>query len=268
MKRIVLCADDFGFAPGVSRGVLELLEMGRLSATSCMVNHSEFRDMAPALKSFVGRADLGLHFSLTDSRSISSAALECHLWPPAYSVMLSEVERQVDEFFNRMGMLPDYIDGHQHVHVLPVVRAAVVAVAKRIGAYVRVPREPIDGAMWRRPAPVESAYLSRASRALAKLAQAAGVITNRGFRGVRTFREKDPYGVLFRKMIAGAGEGCLVMCHPGHIDAALARRDPVLEPRAGEWSYFSGPDFPADLAAAGLVLSRLRDAIPRESPAR
>jgi predicted glycoside hydrolase/deacetylase ChbG (UPF0249 family) len=69
-------------------------------------------------------------------------------------------------------------------------------------------------------------------------------------------------------MIAGAGEGCLVMCHPGNVDVTLAIRDPVLEPRADEWSYFSGPDFPADMADAGLALSRLREAIPQEYPAR
>jgi chitin disaccharide deacetylase len=263
-KRVVLCADDFGLAPGVSRGIMELLETGRLSATSCMVNYPEFGDDARALKSFIGRADLGLHFSLTDSRSISSVALECHLRPPPFSMMLDAVERQVEIFSNAMGILPDYIDGHQHVHVLPVVRDAVVNVAKRVGAYTRVPWEPINQAMWHRPAPLESAYLARASRALAKLARGAGIPTNHGFRGVRTFREKIPFSDLFRAMIAGAGEGCLVMCHPGHIDAMLGGRDSVLEPRADEWSYFSGPDFPADLAGAGLTLSRLRETVAQD----
>jgi hypothetical protein len=42
----------------------------------------------------------------------------------------------------------------------------------------------------------------------------------------------------------------------------LAGRDPILEPRASEWSYFSGPDFPGDMAEAGLALSRLRETIP------
>ena len=260
-KRIILCADDFGLSPGVSRGILELLDQGRLSATSCMVNYPEFRDEAQVLKNFIGRADLGLHFSLTDSRPISSVALECHLNPPGLPAMRDEVGRQLDRYSNAMGVVPDYIDGHQHVHALPVVRDAVIEVARRIGAYVRIPRDPIDLAMWRRPALFESIYLARASRALAKLARNSGIVTNRGFRGVRTFQEKVPFGDLFRKMIAGAQEGCLVMCHPGHPDALLAGRDSVREQRAGEWSYFSGQEFPTDLANAGLVLSRLREAI-------
>jgi predicted glycoside hydrolase/deacetylase ChbG (UPF0249 family) len=264
-KRVVLCADDFGLSPGVSRGIAELLELGRLSATSCMVNYPEFGTDAGTLKAFRGQADLGLHFSLTDSRTISSVAIECHLRPPPLSVMRDAVARQTDAFSRAMGMLPDYIDGHQHVHVLPVVREAVIDIAKRIGAYVRVPRDPIGRAMLARPAPFESIYLARASRALARLAGESGVVTNKGFRGARTFREKVPFGELFRRMIAGAGDGAIIMCHPGHVDELLASRDAVLNPRADEWNYLSGPEFVADMASAGLAVSRLRDVIPDAS---
>jgi hypothetical protein len=177
------------------------------------------------------------------------------------SAIQEEVERQLAKFTDAIGRLPDYIDGHQHVHVLPVVREAVIAVAAPIRAYVRSTREPVDASMWRRPSAAESFYLARASRRLDSVARAAGVLTNRGFRGVRTFRETAPFGALFRKMIAGAGEGALVICHPGHPDELLAQRGPVLATRADEWNYLSGPDFPADLASAGLRLARLRDII-------
>ncbi|MGH6887914.1 MAG: ChbG/HpnK family deacetylase [Rhizomicrobium sp.] len=265
-SRIVLCADDFGLSPGVNRGIVELLEKGRLSAASCMVNYPEFARDATLLQPFAGRADMGLHFSLTESRSIASVAIECHLKPPPPAAMRDEVERQLRKFADAVGRLPDYIDGHQHVHVLPVVREAVVGAAARIGAYVRSTREPIGIAMWRRPSAPESFYLSRASRALDRLAHAAGVETNRGFRGVRTFRETAPFGELFRKMVADAREGTLVICHPGHPDDVLARRDPVCATRADEWNYLSGPDFPADLARAGLALARLRDIDPTARP--
>ncbi|MBF0335117.1 MAG: ChbG/HpnK family deacetylase, partial [Alphaproteobacteria bacterium] len=36
-RPFVLCADDYGLSPGVSRGILALIEMGRVSATGCMV---------------------------------------------------------------------------------------------------------------------------------------------------------------------------------------------------------------------------------------
>ena len=227
-----------------------------------MVNYPEFARDGLALRAFIGRADLGLHFSLTDSRPLPTVALEYHLRPPPLPAVIGILEQQLEKFVDTMGVPPDHIDGHRHVHVLPVARDAVIHVAKRIGAYVRATIEPIDAAMWRRPGRFESFYLARASRQLKKLALESGIATNRGFRGVRTFREKDRYDALFRKMIGGAGEGCLIMCHPGHIDGLLARRDQLIGPREDEWAYFSGPDFPADLADAGLELSRLPDAIP------
>ena len=260
-NRIVLCADDYGYSPGVSRGIRELLEHERLSATSCMVVFPEFERDGPLLKPFLGRADIGLHFTLTSERSIGSVAWEAHVHPPPRARMVAEVESQVMKFTAVIGRPPDYIDGHQHVHILPVVRDAVVQTARRIGAYVRNTMDPIGIAMCRRPGPLESAYLATASQKLAALARASGVPTNRGFRGVRSFREKEPFRVLFRRMIRNARDGCLVMCHPGYADPLLAGRDPVQEVREGELRYLAGPDFPQDLAAERVILSRLADAL-------
>jgi chitin disaccharide deacetylase len=36
-RRFWLCADDYGISPGVNRGIRELIERGRLNATSVMV---------------------------------------------------------------------------------------------------------------------------------------------------------------------------------------------------------------------------------------
>jgi len=37
-RYVILCADDFGLADGVSRGIVELAWKGRLSATGAMTN--------------------------------------------------------------------------------------------------------------------------------------------------------------------------------------------------------------------------------------
>jgi predicted glycoside hydrolase/deacetylase ChbG (UPF0249 family) len=260
-KRVVLCADDYGLSPGVSRAIRELLDKQRLSATSCMVVFPEFAQDGPLLRPFLGSADIGLHFSLTERRSLASVATRAHLRQMSLASIIAAAEEQVARFTDAIGRLPDYLDGHQHVHLLPVVREAVVRVAHRIGAYVRVTCEPIDAAMWRRPSPIESAYLARASRPLSRLAAQFGVPTNRGFRGVRNFREKSPFRNLFQSMIAGAGEACLVMCHPGHPDTLLGGRDAVRVAREVEFAYLAGGDFLDDLSEAGLSLARLRDAI-------
>jgi len=191
-RRIVLCADDYGYSPGVSRGIRELLEHGRLSATSCMVVFPEFESDGPLLKPFLGHADIGLHFTLTMDRSLKTVALEAHLRPPLLSTMIAALEQQVETFARVLGRPPDYIDGHQHVHVLPVVRGAVVQVAKRIGAWVRSTSDPIGLSMCRRPGALESLYLARASRRLAALAGAATFRPTAAFAACARFARKKP----------------------------------------------------------------------------
>ena len=68
----MLCADDYAMAPGVSRGILEALDAGALSATSAMTNGPHWPEHAGALLPFVGRADLGLHLSLTCGRALTA----------------------------------------------------------------------------------------------------------------------------------------------------------------------------------------------------
>ncbi|MEL4382972.1 ChbG/HpnK family deacetylase, partial [Shewanella algae] len=63
------------------------------------------------------------------------------------SEIRDEVHRQVAAFELEMGFAPDHIDGHQHVHALPVVRGAVLdALAERVKVAARKPllRDPAE----------------------------------------------------------------------------------------------------------------------------
>jgi predicted glycoside hydrolase/deacetylase ChbG (UPF0249 family) len=261
MRMIVLCADDYGLSPGVSRGIRELLDMGRLTATSCMVVFPGFVEEGRLLRRFLDHADIGLHFTLMADRPLSSVLMRGWLRRLDRNAIRAELDRQLDLFMSAMNRPPDYIDGHQHVHLLPHVREAVVAAAQRIGAYVRVTHEPIDRAMLKRPAPRDSAYLAWAARPLMRLAAERDIRTNTGFRGVRSFKEGAPFCDLFRAMLAGAANGTIVMCHPGHVDETLKSRDPIHRQREEEFAYLAGDEFPRDLAAADLQLVRLCEAL-------
>ena len=51
-----------------------------------------------------------------------------------------EVEAQIAAFKQLTGAAPVYIDGHQHVHVLPGIAAVVAQVAERATVqFVRIP---------------------------------------------------------------------------------------------------------------------------------
>ena len=257
VTRIVLCADDYGIAAGVSRAIRELLAAGRLLATNCMVVYPEFDEEGPRLAPFFGRADIGLHFTLTYERSVYAVMLDAYLGRLDAGAIRDAVDRQVARFTAVMSRAPDFIDGHQHVHHLPVIRDAIVEAARRIGAYVRITRAPLDRALLGRPAPFDSAMLSLMSRGLGR--RTSDLVTNAEFRGTRTFRERVPFGVLFRRMIADAPERSLVVCHPGLVDDVLPTRDRITAPREGEFRYLMSDDFPRDLVAAGLALARMSD---------
>jgi predicted glycoside hydrolase/deacetylase ChbG (UPF0249 family) len=257
---IVLCADDYGIAPGVSRAIRDLLDRARLSATSCMVVSPDFPAEGPRLAPYFGRADIGLHLTLTQNRSLRSLMLAAYAGGLDSRAMASEVEGQIARFSEIVGRRPDFIDGHQHVHLLPGVRDGVAAAAARIGAYVRLTDEPLSS-LARGVSPGKAAFLSLLARPLARRTRQLGIAHNRGFRGARSFAEAEPFRVLFRRMIKGALPGCLVMCHPGLVDAALSQRDPVRDSREAEYRYLLSEEFPADLAAANLRLARLRDAL-------
>ena len=70
-KTLALCADDYGLSAPVSRGILRLAAIQRLSHTSCIVNGSAW----PALAGELAGSGLqaGLHLNLTEGRPLSPA---------------------------------------------------------------------------------------------------------------------------------------------------------------------------------------------------
>jgi predicted glycoside hydrolase/deacetylase ChbG (UPF0249 family) len=257
---IVLCADDYGIAPGVSRAIRDLLERQRLSATGCMVVSPDFVNEGPLLAPYLDRADIGLHFTLTFDRPLGSVMRAAYFRRLDRAQVAREIDRQIDLFTRTVGRAPAFIDGHQHVHQLPGVRDSVVAAAGRIGAYVRVTDERLGAILKVGVSADKAGFLSIMARPMARQVRRSALKRNRGFRGVRSFNESGPFGDLFRRMIAGAQAGTIVMCHPGLVDEALQARDPVTAAREGEYRYFLSDEFPADLAAAHLRLARLQDA--------
>ena len=69
LRRIWLCADDYGLAEGVNRAIRDLIGRGRLNATSVMVVGPAIgRDEVAALKTVAAaspRCAIGLHATLS-----------------------------------------------------------------------------------------------------------------------------------------------------------------------------------------------------------
>ncbi|MBD2748093.1 ChbG/HpnK family deacetylase [Microvirga sp. BT688] len=271
---VILCADDFGLADGVSRGIVELAEMGRLSATGAMTNMPGWRRAAGDLKSLQGRLAVGLHLNLTAGSPLGSMpqlapsgvlpALK-DLLPKALKRQLpadevtQEIERQLDAFLEVHGEPPAFVDGHQHVHVLPVIRQALIQVLQERGYAGRVwLRDPSDkiASILRRPIGRRKALIVKSlSRGFARSAQAAGFWANKGFSGFAPLDLSVPAALVFREAFSKLGSHPVVMCHPGYVDDELRALDPALESRMAELGYLKSDAFEAMLEERGIRLA-------------
>ncbi|MFC4761782.1 ChbG/HpnK family deacetylase [Dyella koreensis] len=265
-RGLVLTADDFGIAPGVSRAICELLELGHLSATGCMVVSPHFPTTAPWLRPYLDRADIGLHVTLTHDRSLPSLMRDAFLHRLDPLTIRSAIETQVQRFEQALGRPPAYLDGHHHVHQLPLVSEVVVDVATRLGAYVRVTDEALKTIGQVGVACGKAALLSALARPFAREVHARGLQRNHGFRGARPASTRRPFRDLFRRMIRQAPAGTILMCHPGHIDAALRAADTLVDSREEEFRYLASTALSDDLTTEGLSLARLVDALSEGGP--
>jgi chitin disaccharide deacetylase len=283
--RLILCADDYALTPGVSRGILKLVALRRLSAVGCMTNRPGWLSDAPALLAYRalgkaeegsasgGRAAIGLHLNLTlgaplgpmpllapDGKLPAFGALAklAFTWRVSTSEVEAEICRQLDAFEQAAGSPPDFVDGHQHVHVLPVVRSALFEVlTKRSLAgriWLRDPCDQLASIMARGIAVPKALVIGALGAGFGKRARALGFATNRGFAGVSPFDPSRDFGADMARFLIRPGPAHLVMCHPGAIDDELRGLDPVIDTRPQELAYLASDRFKDLLAATQTIL--------------
>lgn len=276
-RPIVVCADDYGLAPGVSAAIAELIAAGRLSATSCMSGLPDWRRAAGPLRTLVASAaaDVGLHLTLTDQPALApgDGLAEGGRLPPLRRLLPralagrlpaaalgDELRAQFDAFEDAWGAPPDHVDGHQHVHLLPGVREALIAELQRRypagRVWVRDCVEAPGRCLHRGEAAAKALFLSGLGLGLRRRLRAAGIAANDGFSGLHDFAAARPFSAKMRRFLAALGPRPLVHVHPGRVDAELRARDPLTAPREAEFAYLASDAFVGALAAAGLRPAR------------
>jgi len=272
-RRIWLCADDYGISPGVNRAIRDLIARGRLNATSVMtVGAAIGRDEVTELTRVAAdspRCAIGLHVTLTAPfrpLTMHFRPSEGGMFPPFPKLLRAGLTRRLDPemiraevmvqlaaFGELFGRAPDFVDGHQHVHLFPQVREPLLEMVKDIAprAWVRqcgrVPQR-------RRWADKKALLLDALSREFRAQAAVLGIRTNPAFAGAYDFTRDTDFGELMRIFIAGLPEGGLVMCHPGFVDDVLRSLDPMTDVREREHAYLAGDGFPRLLAENNVTL--------------
>ena len=225
------------------------------------------------LNSDAPRVAIGLHFTLTAPfRPLSQgfAPLRDGAFLPLGTIrsspaccaasirdaLAAEVARQLQAFRDAFGRAPDFIDGHQHVHLFPQVSEAVLdgregARARRLAAAMRA-----RDAARRTAQRSQGAAARRAEPPLPPPRRGAGRAHQPGLRGrlcVPTTPRISPR--CFRAFSTGCRTDSVVMCHPGFVDDELQRLDPLTTLREQEYAFLIGDAFPAVLAKSGVTLA-------------
>jgi predicted glycoside hydrolase/deacetylase ChbG (UPF0249 family) len=273
-RRIWLCADDYGLSPGVNRAIRELIERGRLNATSVMVVGPAIgRDEVSALKAAVTnspRCTVGLHATLTAPfypltmhfkpldggmflgfPKLLRAGLLRRLDP---EIVRAELKAQLVAFTELFGRAPDFVDGHQHAQLFPGVRDAFLAAVKEAAPNAWVRQGGRHQPLARRLGAPKALFLDILSAQFRRRAARADIAFNPAFAGAYDFSRQPDFSALMRQFLDGLPEGSLIMCHPGFVDETLIGLDPFTVQREHEYAFLGGEDFPPLLAANKVTL--------------
>lgn len=275
LRRIWLCADDYGLADGVNRAIRDLIGRGRLNATSVMVVGSSIgRTEVAALQDVAAaspRCAIGLHTTLTAPfrpLTMHFRPLDGGLFLPFPTMLRSGLLRRLDPgliedevlaqlaaFTDLFGRAPDFVDGHQHAQLFPQVRDGFLRAVKQAAPEAWVRQGGRLQPLGKRLGAPKALVLDALSAQFRKRAARAGIAFNPAFAGAYDFSKAPDFGALMRQFLDGLPNDGLVMCHPGFVDDTLLGLDPLTTQREAEHAFLAGDQFPALLAANKVTLS-------------
>src|SRR5688572_28377623 len=153
-KRLIVNADDYGYYPFVTAGILEGIDEGIITATGMFANsESFFRDVRSLRER--PHVDVGVHVNLTWGEPVTAVMRRClrrsggrfaGKWrtiallavsgtarESAHEEIAAQVGRCLDE-----GLPVRFLNAHEHLHLLPSIGKAMQGVAKKLGIrYIR-----------------------------------------------------------------------------------------------------------------------------------
>ncbi len=257
-------ADDFGETREITAGICQGIDAGVITSTSVLANMPDTLEALARIPPLASRASFGAHLNLCEGRPLSRgfSAVDTEGRFAGKHVLvaraltgrlpLKQVEAELTAQLGRLvdaGLRLSHVDGHKHLHQLPVVASAVAAVLPRFAIErVRVTRSRGLG-------PVRGG----AGRARERLAgRAAGVFAAAGLRypsgtlEVRDLMRDD--GLLWRlaHQPGRGGSGVFELCcHPG--TAAADRLKPGSHERARELTFLLSAEFRTMLDESGAL---------------
>lgn len=261
-KNIILCADDYGLNPSVSKGILSLLEKKRLSAVSVLTNFPQLEHYAPLLNDFQHSTAIGLHLNFTEGLYLSNQEtamplnqflLKSHFRQLNKQFIKQEFDAQIQQFYEQFQRQPDFIDGHQHIHQLPLVRDVLIQHWRQNphkNQWIRATWPQIHSCpkYWK-----SHIITATGGKKLASLLDKYKIPRNSCFSGIYDFNPHADYRRLFQQWIGQINNNGLIMCHPAH---GGEENDGIIQARNNEFNYLQSDAFLEDCDTNQILLGQ------------
>ena len=246
----LLHADDLGLGAGVDHAIFDLVQSGRLDGASLLVNGPTAKTAIDTWRQLPHPPALCLHLCLTEGPGDSTTAdlptsfgrLLLASWLPWQRRRLKpqirrSLRQQIGRYKQLTGANEIHLDGHQHVHLIPIVLDTVLGLAQTEQVtWIRTTAEPLPTDLplnlWWACVRQGGALKWLVLQCLTKLAKpklrAANVGTNGSFAGV-LFTGRMTGKALeccwhtnHRQQTSGTRSRAMLLIHPaqpGNIDA-------------------------------------------------
>ncbi|MGZ3419704.1 MAG: ChbG/HpnK family deacetylase [Polyangiales bacterium] len=131
---VCVSADDYGISPGTNAAIEALVRAGKVDAVSVMAHREASLGSVRALRD--AGVPIGLHLCFTGSasfprtyRGLCARFLSAPL--TTLRAIETEAEIQVERLLSN-GIPVAFLNGHEHVHLLPMVWPVVARLARRL----------------------------------------------------------------------------------------------------------------------------------------
>lgn len=229
-RDIFIVADDLGLHPAVNEGIFFALKNGLIGGVSLMSNGEAFDGAIQGLKDF-SSINIGVHLVLVEERPLTVTK-----FPKNHKVFFikyvlglikkneikNELEAQIQKILEA-GIRPQFINSHQHLHLLPGIVDITVFLANKYGIpYIRIVREPLKfkGDLFRK---AQLVFLNLLSCAAKNKIIRSGLKCNDFFVGFINAGNLSPDDVSLAKTLQNKNPDKIIElgCHPGFENPEL-----------------------------------------------
>ena len=159
IKYLIINADDFGYCPKRDAAIVDLFKQKSICSTSLLVNGDNVHQACSYAR--IHNIPMGIHLNLTEGRPVTTTLFQIQSLVDVNGLMHGKiglrneldkgnikkehVEYEIEMQFNKYkeltnGQTPKHIDGHQHIHIHPLIAESVARISQKFKInYIRAP---------------------------------------------------------------------------------------------------------------------------------